>query len=251
MPLASVPDLERELDALFDLPLDEFTKARNELVSRLKRAHQKQAADTVRTLRKPTIVAWAANRLARREPERIGELLAAGERLRKAQEHALGGRADAEEVRAAVAAERETVGALVAAAREVLGAQATPRLLERLGQTLRAAAVDPNARDALAAGRLTEEVQGAGFGALEGLAVAPAAKRDDDAEAARAARERVTTLRKEARRLAAEAREAEAAAARAEEEARRLAEEAAGRRAEAERVATELAAAEEAAGRRR
>jgi hypothetical protein len=32
-----VPDLERELDALYQLPLEEFTKARNSLASRLKR----------------------------------------------------------------------------------------------------------------------------------------------------------------------------------------------------------------------
>jgi hypothetical protein len=64
-PLAAVPDLERELDALYALPLNEFTKARNDLASRLKRAHQADAAAAVRSLRKPTAVAWTANHLAR------------------------------------------------------------------------------------------------------------------------------------------------------------------------------------------
>src|SRR5438105_5042145 len=60
-PLASVPDLDRELDALYDLPLDQFTKARNDLATRLRKAHQTDAAAEVRGLRKPTTVAWAAN----------------------------------------------------------------------------------------------------------------------------------------------------------------------------------------------
>ena len=47
-PLAAVPDLERELDGLYALPLDEFTKARNDLASRLKRAHQGEAAAAIR-----------------------------------------------------------------------------------------------------------------------------------------------------------------------------------------------------------
>ena len=37
-PLAAVPDLEQELDGLYALPLEEFTKARNDLAARLKQA---------------------------------------------------------------------------------------------------------------------------------------------------------------------------------------------------------------------
>ena len=47
-PLASVPDLDRELDALYELPLDQFTKARNDLATRLRKAHQTDAAAEVR-----------------------------------------------------------------------------------------------------------------------------------------------------------------------------------------------------------
>ena len=89
-------------------------------------------------------------------------------------------------------------------------------------------------------GRLTEELKAAGFGPLE--AVAPPRGRGD--EVARAARERVTTLRSEARRLDAEAREAEQAAADASRAAEILADEAAEKRREAERAAAELADAE-------
>ena len=73
-PLASVPDLEHELDSLYALPLAEFTKARNDLAARLKRAHQAEAALAVRALKKPTAVAWAANHLARAVPDQVASL---------------------------------------------------------------------------------------------------------------------------------------------------------------------------------
>ena len=68
-PLAAVPDLEQELDGLYALPLEEFTKARNDLAARLNKEHTPVAAYVVRALSKPSVVAAAANRLAREEPE--------------------------------------------------------------------------------------------------------------------------------------------------------------------------------------
>jgi hypothetical protein len=246
-PLAAVPDLERELDALYDLPLEEFTKARNHLVSRLRKAHQAEAAETVKALKKPTVVAWTANRLARDEPKRVRELLAAGEQLRETQQRALAGNASPDEVADAAAAEREAVRALVAAARDAVGSRATPQLLDRLSQTLRTAAVDAEASRLLERGRLTEELKGIGFGGLE--AVRPARRRTD--ELARAARERVKELRAEAKRLAKEAADADRVAREAERTADTLRRDADERAAAAEQAATELAAAEESLGNRR
>jgi hypothetical protein len=242
-PLASVPDLERELDALYDLPLEEFTKARNDLATRLRKAHQAGAAGDVRALKKPTTVAWAANRLARDEPKLIRALLDAGERLRETQQRALAGKAEPDDVSAASSDERDAVRALLAAARARVGGRATPGLLDKLSQTLRAAAVDPDARPLLERGRLSAELQAAGFGPLE--AVKPARRRQS-AEAARAARERVSALRAEARRLTSEARDAERQADQAARAAEALREEAREKRERAEQIATELAEAEHA-----
>lgn len=244
-PLAAVPDLERELDALYAAPLDEFTKARNDLAARLRKAHQSEAAAEVRVLRKPSVVAWAANRLVRTEPELVRRLVEAGERLRDVQQRALAGGEEAAHVTEAAAQEREAVRALVVAARSQLGERANAPLLDRLTQTLRAAAVDPAATPLLIAGRLTEELQAVGFGPLE--SVVPTRRRDD--EVGRAARERVAALRAEARRLVGEVRDADQAADEADRAAEELRREAAEKRAEAERVATELADAE--AGLRR
>jgi hypothetical protein len=239
-PLASVPDLDRELDALYDLPLEEFTKARNDLAGRLRKAHQSEASTEVRALKKPTVVAWAANRLARDEPQLTAALLAAGERLRETQQRALAGNAKHDEVTEAAAAERETIRGLLTAARRRFGDRATSALLDKLSQTLRAAAVDPTARQLLERGRLTEELQAVGFGPLE--AVKPAARQGD--EVGRAARERVSTLRADARRLSAAAQEAEHELEEAEQALEALREEATRKRIDASRVAAELAEAE-------
>lgn len=246
-PLASVPDVDRELDALYDLPLEEFTKARNDLVGRLRKAHQSEAAAEVRGLKKSTVVAWAANRLARDEPKLTAALLEAGERLRDTQQRALAGNAKQDEVADAAAAEREAIRALLTAARKRFGDRATSALLDKLSQTLRAAAVDAAARPLLERGRLTEELKAVGFGPLE--AVKPSARRGD--EVARAARERVSTLRAEAKRLSADAQEAEHDVEEAEQMLAGLRREAQQKRAEAERVAAELAEAEEALRDRR
>nr|MBA3842560.1 hypothetical protein [Actinomycetota bacterium] len=85
-PLGAVPDLEHELDELYALPLEEFTKARNDLVARLKQAHQQEAAAAIGALRKPSVVGWTVNRLARDEPAQVAALLAAGEALRETQQ---------------------------------------------------------------------------------------------------------------------------------------------------------------------
>jgi hypothetical protein len=246
-PLAAVPDLENELDWLYGLPLDEFTKARNDLAARLKRAHQADAAAAIRSLRKPATVAWAANQLARHKPAQVATLLETGERIRETQQRTLAGEASADELADAITAERTAIRALLTSARSALGARGTAAILDRLGQTLRAAAIDETGRELLQRGRLTEELSAIGFGPLE--AVKPARRRGD--EIARAARERVTALRAAARSLAAQARAAEDAAREAAAAAQILQEEAAQHRVAAERAAQELAEAEQALKARR
>ena len=83
--------VDREIDGLFELPLDEFTRARNELAKRLAKDGEKERADEVRALAKPSAPVWAINQVARREKPTMRSLLDAGAKLRKAQERALGG----------------------------------------------------------------------------------------------------------------------------------------------------------------
>ena len=157
------------------------------------------------------------------------------------QQRALAGQEQQSKVAEASADERDAVRALVTTARLELADRATPQLLERLAQTLRAAAVDPELGRVLAAGRLTEELRAVGFGPLE--AVSPR-RRSDDGSAQKASRERVKQLRAEARRLAGEAQAAARAAADADREAIRRRAEAEERRRDAEQAAAALAEAE-------
>jgi hypothetical protein len=239
-PLAAVPDLDHELDTLYALPLEDFTRARNDLVARLKRAHQDEAAAALRGVKKPTLATWTANRLARDQQELVAALLDAAEELRRTQQAALSGGATAAQVGDAATAERSALRSLIGAARQLLGSRATPSLLDRLAQTLRAAAAEDETRPLLERGRLSTELRAVGFGGLE--PVAPKRRRGDDL--AQAARERVGELRAEAKRLTREAVDAEQAAAEARRTADLLQEEAARAREQAELTDAALAEAE-------
>src|SRR5439155_5144479 len=92
-------------------------------------------AERVRALQKPSQTAWAVNQLARRRHDEVAALLEAGERLRRAQAEALGAPGGAGAVREATAAERQAVARLTQAAKELLAADGRPpteALLERV-----------------------------------------------------------------------------------------------------------------------
>lgn len=205
-----------EADRLYALPLEEFTKERNAAATRLRNGGDRERADEVKALEKPTVAAWAVNQLARRNEVLVRGLLRAGERLRAAQEQALAGKG-ADALRDATREERDVVARLLSEARKVLPRPSQP-LLDRVAETLRAAAVDDEARELLKRGRLTRELTaGGGFDVLAGMPTAPAQRRatkqdDDRAERKREpaeARERISALRKEARERDRDARAAE------------------------------------------
>jgi hypothetical protein len=205
-----------EVERLYGLPLEEFTKERNALAARLKKEGETERAEEVRALPKPTAAAWAVNQLARRNEVQVRGLLRAGERLRQAQEGALAGEGG-DALREATREERDVVQRLVSEAKNVMP-KASQSMLDRVATTLRAAAVDERARELLKHGMLTREVASSGgFDLLAGMPVAPAKARGeqrDDGAAERkrqvaATRARVTALRAEARERDREARAAE------------------------------------------
>jgi hypothetical protein len=159
----------RKAADLYGLPLEEFTKARDELAKEFRRAGRKEAADEVKGLRKPSVSAWTVNQLARRRPQELRALVKAGEELRKAQRAAVGGRG-AEALREASRSHRERLDELTSAARHELDAEGAT--LQRAVQTLRAASVDKEASKALLAGALTGDVEQSGFGPV--LSAVPA-----------------------------------------------------------------------------
>jgi hypothetical protein len=153
-------NVDKEISRLYGLPPDRFTAARDALAKKLRGEGEKALSARVKELRKPTAAAGVVNRLSRDERMNIRALLTSGERLREAQVKLLrGGSPDA--VHKAAADERKAIGALLAAARRE---GAGEPVLRRVEETLRAAAVDDEARDLLKEGRLTHELQPVGFG---------------------------------------------------------------------------------------
>jgi hypothetical protein len=176
-----------ELNRLYGLPLDEFTRARDALARDLRKAGERETADEAKALVKPSLSAWTVNQLARREPLQMRALRTAGERLREAQAGVLRG-GDAEELQAALRRQRDVVAALVESSRRILeadGHTATDSTLERIRGTLTAAAADSEGAQLVEHGRLTRDLEPAGFG---GLAVpsgpttrrSPARRRKED-----------------------------------------------------------------------
>jgi hypothetical protein len=161
-------NLDNELDRLYGLPLDRFTEARDTRVKELRSGGEREAADHLKQARKPTATAWVANQLARNERMNVRALLTAGEQLREGQAELMrGGKAD--ELRRAEESERRAITALLDSGRELSDGEATLRKLE---STLRAAAIDPDARSLLERGRLTKELSPSGFG-LAGMPAPP------------------------------------------------------------------------------
>src|SRR3989442_10866841 len=80
-----MPKLDDDIDALFKLPLTEFVGARKALAARLKQNGLVSEAEGVKALAKPSISAWTVNQLYWRHREAFDELIATGQRFRKAQ----------------------------------------------------------------------------------------------------------------------------------------------------------------------
>jgi hypothetical protein len=213
---------------LYGLPFDDFVSERNARARALRKAGDKEAADEVAKLPKPSQVAWVANQLARSGAD---DLLDAGEALRKAQ---LGG-GGREALREATAAERAAVDDLLNEAKDLrkLSRDAT----DRLRALLHAVAGDEELRELFESGRLVAEPEPGGAWPEGAFVAAP--------------RERTTkkTTRQKPKESAAERRKRETAERKAAERARKQAErerEAAERRKLERRLKAARDAADEA-----
>jgi hypothetical protein len=189
---------------------------RDTRVKELRSGGEREAADRLKKARKPTAAAWAANQLARNERMNVRALLTAGEQLREGQAELMrGGKPD--DLRRAEESERRALTALLDAGRELADGETTLRKLEA---TLRAAAIDPEARELLERGRLTKELSPSGFG-LAGMPAPPKRKTAAKAAEADPAAERRKRDLAKARSTLAGAKKRAEAADRAAEKARK------------------------------
>ncbi|HEV7767109.1 MAG TPA: hypothetical protein VGQ76_19060 [Thermoanaerobaculia bacterium] len=168
MPTKGPAALDAEIDALFQLPLSEFTSARNSLAAGLRKAARASDADRVKTLPKPPAPAWAVNQLYWQNPEAIDQLVEVTESIRTAQT----GRVRNANLRELLDDKKRRLAKLVAQAAAILSAAGhggSPDAMRRVSATLESLAVWGKTEGGPKAGRLTADLDPPGFDALAAL----------------------------------------------------------------------------------
>ncbi len=227
---------------LYGLPLERFVPERTALAKELRAEGERDEAARVAKLRKPSVAAWAVNQLVRTQAREVKALFKAGDALQRAQADLLAGKGEAGKLRDATEHERQAVDELTAAARGLLsseGHELTQATVERVSDTLHAAALDEDARAQVQDGCLERELRHVGLGAFGEVAASPAPRRREST--GRVAERKATDKAAEKA-----AQKAEAERRRALERANRAVETAQARR---DRAADALREAEEALAR--
>jgi hypothetical protein len=246
--------LDSQIDQLFQLPLDEFTPARNALA--------KESGDAaIKKLEKPNVAAWAVNQLYWHERQLFDDVIKTSAQLRTAHQQSLAGKKA--DVRAAEVFHGEAMRKAKAAVRQILeaaGSSTAESVMMPVAETLDALpTTDPP-------GRLTRPLRRTGFEALQGITIAarparpvapraepskPGAESDQDRKKREADQQERAMAKEQLRFADAAAREAAAALERATrglERAERARERIENELAEA--VAAEKSAAKELAASR-
>ncbi len=149
-----------KIDELYQLPLDQFTPARNALAKEL-------GDGSIKKLEKPNLAAWAVNQLYWRERKLYDEVIKTAEQLRTAYKQKLAGKPA--DVRAVEVFHNEAMRRAKDAIRRVLG---------EAGNTGADAVMTPivETLDALPTtdppGRLSRPLRRTGFEALQGVTIA-------------------------------------------------------------------------------
>ncbi|MBI2702636.1 MAG: hypothetical protein CK429_03970 [Mycobacterium sp.] len=194
-----------ELNALYWVPPDQFTAERTKLSAEAKQLGDPAAAKRISAARKPTTAAWIVNRLVIGHQEACTRLAELGDGLRTA--HA---EMDGVRIRELSARQHHLINELTEAAfdaAEVKNPSSAVR--DDVGGTLQAAIADPEVRARL--GRLAKAERWSGFGDFGDSAVvsattgskrtaktakpvspSKATQRDEEAEAARRERDKLT-----------------------------------------------------------
>lgn len=175
-------DLPAIADELYGLTPSEFTAARNARAKEAAAQKDRDLAEAIRRLPKPSASAWVVNTLVRQRGDEVGDLLLLGAALREAQ-----AQLDRDELATLGRQRRQLVSALAHSATELaatLGHQVSAATEAAVEQTLLAAMADTRAARALLSGRLLRAMQSVGFDQVE-LTDAVAVPEDEPAESDR------------------------------------------------------------------
>ena len=204
-------DFDAVADELYALRPEEFTAARASAVAAARTAGDRELAERIGTLRKPSLAAWASNLLVRSRPGDVEPLLRLGEGLRHAH-HAL----DRTQLRELSRQQHALIRALSAQVRQLAVEAGHPigeGVQREVENTLHAVLADPESARAWASGRLVKPLSAAvGFPAVAKSAVPESAGTQPRPPAATApSRPDRKAGEEQRRRLAQARRDAEAA----------------------------------------
>lgn len=177
-----LPDIDTVIDELYSLAPADFVSHRSAYVTRFKKAGDKSGATRIGGLRKPTVVAWLVNTLARQDESAVAELFDLGAELERAQQ-----RGDGHRLRGLSTARSASIRALtdraVVLGRE-RGVTVGDNAAREVSNTLNAAMADPEIRDRVRAGRtvVAETYSGFGPALLSLVPDPPETETEDDGE---------------------------------------------------------------------
>jgi hypothetical protein len=147
-------DLDAVADELYGLSPGDFTAVRDQRAKAARAAGDRELAEQIRRLRRPTMAAWAGNLLVRERPDETERLLQLGQALRQAHRDL-----DGEQLRELSAQQHQLTFALARQAgrlTEQAGQRISDDVRQEVQDTLHAALADPEAAERLAKGRLTK-----------------------------------------------------------------------------------------------
>lgn len=174
-------DLDSELDRLYAGDPDEFVAGRDGLAKALRADGRGDDAKAVKALRRPSRPAAIVNWLALERGREVVALAKVAKRLRDPKTAR-----DGAKLRKAVAEQRDAIEALAAEARGEMGRRGAPAsALERVEETLRAMASDPDVEEVVLAGRLDREREASTIGFAPGAGVSVPAPRKRAKKAAK------------------------------------------------------------------
>jgi len=158
-------ELEAVLDELYALVPDAFLPRRAELAAQARAEGDRELANEIRRLRKPSVAAWAVNRMVQTRATDVASLTDLAGRLRSAQQSLDGA------LLQQLGRERsKLVDVLVKATTEAAsedGATLSAAAARDAADTFVAALASPDATAAVVSGRLTRTLTYAGFGDVD------------------------------------------------------------------------------------
>ncbi|MFB6846670.1 hypothetical protein ACFCXS_17685 [Streptomyces sp. NPDC056373] len=152
-------DYDSVADELYALRPEEFTAARASAMATARTAGDRELAERIRALRRPSLAAWVSNLLVRSSPGEVEPLLRLGEGLRQAHQDL-----DGAQLRELSRRQHALIRALSLQARQLAKEAGHPigeSVQREVENTLHAVLADPEAARAWAGGRLTRPLSAA------------------------------------------------------------------------------------------